>query len=517
MSRSVQRITTTKSATGIVTDIFGKGLTKDSLRRLTHEKSEEWWVKEGEKRALALFHEAAKRVPAYASFLKKKGVKASAVRSMTDFSQVPETDKKNYITRYPLEDRCWDGTLKGSTLVAMSSGTTGSPTLWPRGMEQEAEAALVHEHLFLDLYEVKRYRTLAIIAFPMGVYVSGIATTLPSFLTACKHPNLTLLTAGNNRDSILKTLTQLQKDFDQVILIGHPFFIKDVIETGKKHGIRWGKTKLRTMFCSEGFSEEWRDYISSLVLKSASHRDFFNTYGSSELLLMAYESPETVLLRRASEKDSELRNKLFSKPVTPFLFQYNPSLRYIESNSKGELLFTARSGVPLVRFNLHDSGELISHSFVNGALKETGISLTGEIRKAGWKRWNLPFVALYGRSDHALVFYAANIYPEHIHGALNHAPFLKKITGKFSMEKNYTPSMDQRLTVHIELQEKESGTASLCSELRKNIVQNLEAVNMEYLFLRNNLEKDLVPEVVLHPYQDDTYFKQGIKPRYIIK
>lgn len=473
-------------------------------------------MKEGEKRALALFHEAAKGVPAYKSFLKKKRVNAASVRTASDLSQVPETDKKNYVSKYPLEDRCWGGTLKGSTLVAMSSGTTGTPTLWPRGLEQEAEAAAVHEHLLLDLYEVKKYRTLAIIGFPMGVYVSGIATTLPSFLTACKHPNLTLLTAGNNRDSILKTLAELQGNFEQVLLIGHPFFVKDVIETGKKTGIRWGKVRLRTMFCSEGYSEQWRDYLSSLAPGSIPHRDFFNTYGSSELLLMAYESPETILLRRASEKEEVLRTKLFKRPETPFLFQYNPRLRYIEENPEGELLFTARSGVPLVRFNMHDSGELLPRASIDGALEETGVSLAAGIREAGWKRWNLPFVALYGRSDHALVFYAANIYPEHIHKALNFAPFLKKITGKFTLEKSYTRSMDQKLTINIELQEKERAAPALRSALTKHIVKTLETINMEYLFLRNNLDKDLVPSIVLHPYQDPVYFKQGLKPRYII-
>jgi len=493
-----------------------KNTSKHSLQNLTREKSEEWWMKEGEKRALALFHQAAKDVPAYKSFLKKRGVKAASIRTPEDLSQLPETDKKNYISKYALEERCWGGTLEGNTLIAMSSGTTGSPTLWPRGVEQEAEAAAVHEQLFNDLYELKKYRTLAVIGFPMGVYVSGIATTLPSFLAACKHPNLTLLTAGNNRDSILKTLPHIQKDFKQVILIGHPFFVKDVIETGKKIGIRWGKTKLRTMFCSEGFSEKWRDYISSLAPTSSPYKDFFNTYGSSELLLMAYESPETILLRRAVEKEKALHAKLFTRPETPFLFQYNPRLRYIEQNSEGELLFTARSGVPLVRFNMHDSGELLSRSSVEAALRETKTSLAQDMKKAGWKKWNLPFVALYGRSDHALVFYAANIYPEHIHKALNHIPFLDTITGRFALEKSYTPSMDQKLTIHIELQEKQHPKAALCSDLAKRIVETLEAVNIEYLFLRNNLDKDLVPDVVLHPYQDAAYFKQGLKPRYII-
>ena len=95
--------------------------------------------------------------------------------------------------------------------------------------------------------------------------------------------------------------------------------------------------------------------------------------------------------------------------------------------------------------------------------------------------------------------------------------FLKKITGKFSMEKRYTSSMDQKLIIHIELQKKEKGTRSLENALRKQIVSVLEKINVEYNFLRHNLDKDLIPHVVLHPYRDERYFKIGLKPRYIIK
>lgn len=489
-----------------------KGTT--SLSRLAREKTETWFLRQGEKRALQLFQAMAKRVPAYKKFLKTNGVRASQVQTMNDFQKLPDTDKKNYIQHYSLEERSWDGSLGGATIIAASSGTTGAPTLWPRGIEQEAEAVRIHEHLFTDLYEIDSYKTLAIIGFPMGVYVSGIATTLPSFLVASKHSNLTLLTAGNNRESVLSTFTQLQKNFEQVILIGHPFFVKDIIETGSSAGINWSQTKFRTLFASEGFTEEWRTYLSSLVPTSIPEKDFFSTYGSSELLLMGYETPFTIRIRQASEQNPLLQKTLFNAPSTPSLFQYNPLFRHIDVNEKNELLFTASSGIPLVRFNLHDLGSTLSFEHIEGSFKDSHQTLP-RVEK-GEKRWNFPFVSLRGRSDYTLVFYAANIYPEHIREALNHKSFLKKITGKFTMEKKYTASKDQQLIIHIELQENERVSQTLTGALQKQVVHTLEEVNMEYRFLRDNLKKDIVPMIVLHPYRDSQYFPLGLKPRYII-
>lgn len=490
----------------------GKGKTPVLFPR---EKSDVWWLRQGERKALALFHAAAKRVPAYKDFLQKNGVKAAAIETSEHFSSIPYTDKNNYIKKYSLDERSWDGTVAHSALLAASSGTTGAPTLWPRGREQEAEAALVHEELFKDLYQIHKHKTLAIIGFPMGIYVSGVATTLPLFLTACKHPNLTIATPGNNKESVLKLIPLVRDSYDQVVLVGHPFFVKDVIETARAERISWGRAKIKSFFCSEGFSEEWRAYLSSHVKGSTPESDFFNTYGSSELLLMGYENPETILIKRTLERNEKMNSTLFEHHQTPSLFQYNPMIRYIEKSENSELLFTANSGIPLVRFNLHDAGKVLGREEVEAACDSKQGEIDKALKKAQWHKWHLPFVALYGRSDHTLVFYAANIYPENIHKALNHKKFLGKITGKFQLEKSVQKNMDQLLNIHIELKKGIISTKKLSFDIQKNVLSTLEVVNMEYLFLRRNLQKDLVPRVVLHKYQDPEHFKPGLKPRYI--
>ena len=58
-------------------------------------------MSEGEKNAIAVFHEAAQRVPAYRDFLRRHGVRHESIQSIPDFLSVPIATKENYIRQYP--------------------------------------------------------------------------------------------------------------------------------------------------------------------------------------------------------------------------------------------------------------------------------------------------------------------------------------------------------------------------------------------------------------------------------
>jgi phenylacetate-CoA ligase len=493
------------------TDKFYK-LNISTLARKMRGKGEKFWEQEGEKMALSIFHSAAKRVPAYKQFLKKNRVNHQLVKTLSDFNQVPATTKENYIHHYPLQQRVWDGKLFANKITASSSGTSGIPNYWPRGDYQEYEAAVTHEMLYTELFEIQKKSTLLIIGFPMGIYVSGIATLLPSLLVAQKGYNLTIAPTGNSKAEVLKAIRQLSDNFEQTILVGHPFFVKDVIETGKQEGIKWQTKKVKALLCSEGYSEEWRKYVSSeLGFKNKNNNVLFNTYGSSELLLTAYENPYTIFVRKLLEKDTDLTKRLFNTPQVPNLFQYNPLLRFIQTIGH-ELIFTANSGAPLIKFNLHDNGMVLPFNRIKSLLRPADIEpKTPQLSRA----WKLPFVALWGRSDHTLVFYAANIYPEHIHGSLHHKSLFPILTGKFSMRKSYLKNMDEFLEINLELRPQASPKQELVNALQERIIDHLKKVNTEYSFLCDHLDKNLAPRIKLFPYQHPKYFKPGLKPRYI--
>jgi len=475
------------------------------FEKLLHEKDESFWQERGEKRALQLFHAAAERIPAYKDFLGKHKIRYKKIKSIKDFQEVPYTDKKNYIRKYSFKKCCWDGQLNSANLLAMSSGTSGEPTFWTRGGFQEFEAAVIHELLYCYFFDIHKYRTLLIIGFPMGIYVSGVATLLASWLVSQKGYPLTVASIGTKKADILKIIKLLQGDYQQVILVGHPFFMKDVIETGKEEGIQWAKKKIKLMFCSEGFSEEWRRYVLNLIKPSLGLESIVSTYGSSELLLMAYETPASTALKQAIEKDKNTKTELLRRWSPSNLFQYNPFLRYIES-VKDELLFTSASGIPLIRYNLHDMGRIISLDQAKTTFPKLKI------------HWQLPFLALGGRSDYAVVFYAANIYPEHIRQALDFKPFLGKITGKFVMRKDYTKKMEEFLEVNIELRKGIKQNSALQRTIQKHMFDHLQKVNMEYLDMssRHVGQSRAIPRIKLWPYQQEKYFKPSLKPRYIL-
>jgi phenylacetate-CoA ligase len=488
-------------------DFFDFSLAKFSALR--NKKSENFWMQLGEKRALHLFQLTARRVPAYKDFLRKNKINPDKIIRISDFKEVPVTNKDNYILAYPLQKRCWDGNISNSSLVAASSGTSGTPSFWPRGGYAEFEAGVIHGLLFRDLWQMRHKSTLVIIGFPMGAYVSGVATLLPTWLMS-QHPeiNCTVISSGNRKDDILDKVRSFSKEYDQMVIAGHPFLIKDVIETGRELGMNWRDINLRLFLCSEGFSEKWRRFLMSQagMGSDAKKLSVISTYGSTEMLLLGHETEKSIFLRSYLDKNQRLNKKITGADVLPNIFQFDPLLRYIESIND-ELIFTCAPGIPLIRYDLHDSGRVIS----NEQIKQSGIDLPNG--------WQLPFVTLNGRSDRTAIFNAANIYPEHIHAALDEKEILKSITGKFVLQTAYDSKYDTALNIHIELRPRSKPTVKLTSIIGRHVTQTLRRINAEFADMERAYmaNKKNHPKLIiqLRSYQDKDYFPVGVKPKYI--
>ncbi|MDO8686820.1 MAG: hypothetical protein Q7K11_01260, partial [Candidatus Berkelbacteria bacterium] len=394
-------------------------------------------------------------------------------------------------------------------------GTSGTPTFWPRGYKQDIEAVIIHDLIYRHLFLVHKSKTLILICFPMGVYVSGVATLLPTWLLTTGYKNVSCVSVGNNKGETLRSLKYLAPKFEQVVLVGHPFFLKDVIETSVAGKLGFLKNKVKTLFCSEGFSEEWREYLN-LVAGVKDPFAFLSTYGSSEMLLIGQETPMSILARKVLDKHPKIRRSLTKAEVTPSLFQYNPLLRYVEVGEKKELLFTAESGVPLIRFNLKDSGQIVPYEEMETVLSKERPNWKKEIRGFGYPIWQLPFLTLEGRSDQTIIFYAANIYPENIKVALEHKKYFHFFTGKFTMRKGSTDEKEQFLEINIELAPNIKINQIDAKKLAVTIFDKLKEVNIEYADAVSHSSKDLRPRIKLWLYQTEPYFKPGLKPRFIV-
>src|SRR3989344_6847668 len=104
----------------------------ERILRLVREKKSAYWSRVREETALRLFRAASLRVPAYKDFLKKHKVNPAKIKTFADFERVPETSKANYLRQYPLEKLVWDGNMRARMVFAVTSGSTGVPTYFPR-------------------------------------------------------------------------------------------------------------------------------------------------------------------------------------------------------------------------------------------------------------------------------------------------------------------------------------------------------------------------------------------------
>jgi phenylacetate-CoA ligase len=470
---------------------------------------------EAQTMALRLFHDMAKRVPAYRDFLSKNNIDPATIQTIKDFQTIPLIDKKNYLTQYPLADLCWDGTLADSRIISVSSGSTGIPFFWPRGKAQDVEGGWMHEQLYRKAFEVDKYSTLVVVCFSMGTWIAGSFTTSSTLEVAGNGLNLNIITPGIERDEAVKVIKALAPNYEQVIICGYPPFLKDVIDHGRIAGIDWGNQRTRLLFAGEAFSEEWRDYVLKLAGIEDPLAGSLNIFGSADAAMLGHETPVSVAVRRIYNKMPKQAQAIFGHPVLPSLAQYYPDRRYFEAVD-GELVFSAYSGIPLTRYNIHDTGGVMTYEELT---KPLGDKLAKELKKSvvGEAEWNLPFVYLNGRKDFTATIYAVNIYPENIRAALVDPELRTWVTGKFVMETKYYENGDQFLELDIEMAEGVSRSISREKLAQKVVVDTLQDMNAEFKKLRQAIGDKANPVIRLMAFGEGAGFAGGVKHRWVKK
>ena len=88
------------------------------------------------------------------------------------------------------------------------------------------------EQVLVDGFDADRRRTLAVVCFPLGTWVGGLFTQACVRHLAAKGCPITVVAPGNNKAEILRVLPELAPHFEQVVLLGYPPFVKDVVDTG---------------------------------------------------------------------------------------------------------------------------------------------------------------------------------------------------------------------------------------------------------------------------------------------
>lgn len=466
--------------------------------------------------ALALFHRTADTVPAYHDFLRERGVEAEQIRTFADFRRLPLTTKENYHRRYPLADLCRDGRLEGCDVIAVSSGSTGEPTFWPRSPADERPVVARFEQVFRESFRADTRRTLAVVCFALGTWVGGLYTvSCCRALAAAGHP-ITTIAPGNNKEEILRVVPELGPQFEQVVLLGYPPFLKDVVDTGLARGMDWSRYRIKLVMAGEVFSEEWRTLVGERAGLEDPCHDSASLYGTADGGALGNETPLSIRIRRFLAARPQVAQELFGQPRLPTLVQYDPFARFFEEHD-GTLLFSGAGGIPLIRYHIADEGGLVSYDDMLEFCTRHGFDPAADpaadpATDPAAERWAAPFVYVFGRSHFAVSFFGANLYPENVTVGLEQPEVSGSVTGKFVMEVKQDADHNPYLAIAVELAPGVTADSKVQERTAASIRSQLQRLNSE--FAHYVPERSQLPMVTLLPAGDPEYFPVGVKHRY---
>ena len=461
-----------------------------------------------------LFHRVVDTVPAYRSFLQTHGVNPETVRSLAEFQQLPLTTKDNYLRQYPLAQLCRQGQFTTCDFIAVSSGSTGQPSFWSRSLADEFQIATRFEQIFHDSFQADRRSTLAVICFALGTWVGGMYTASCCRHLANKGYPITVITPGNNKAEIFRVVQALGDQFDQVVLLGYPPFLKDVIDSGIAQGIAWQNYHVKLVMAGEVFSEEWRSLVGERLGSTNFCYDSASLYGTADAGVLGNETPLSIAIRRWLAEHPDAARELFGESRLPTLVQYDPHSRFFEVTD-GTLLFSGDNGIPLIRYHISDTGGIIPYETMLQWLNDRGFDPVAALQNSQDDSRGirpLPFVYVFGRSHFTVSYFGANIYPENVTVGLEQSPICEWVTGKFVMQVKEDTDRNEVLSIVVELAPGVEASEEKSRAIAEAIVFHLRRLNSEFA---NYVPKEYqMPHITLTTTGDPDYFPIGVKHRY---
>lgn len=425
-------------------------------------------------KVIDLFHKVYQTSPAYRHFVTSHKVKPSDIQSVADIAKIPIMDKHSYINKYPLQDRLYNGKkITDFYMISTSSGSSGEPTFWVRDQEIDERLGLKKEQLFEESFGLKNKKTLCVVNLALGSWTGGMLTAKLSWAVA-KNQKLTVVTPGVDKVATAVILKNLGHFYDQIIILGYPPFVLDLIDYLHEQKINLKKLNLRIMCTAERFSERWRNHIAQQISLSGKREDVVGFYACSDTGIVGCESAASVKILDLAHQEPSLSLRLFGAAETPSFFSYDPQAKYLEAY-KGEILITADQPIPLIRYNIHDRGGILTGSQLQQISKDAACADFPQKLAEN-------YVYIYGRSDAVLL--TANIYIEDIRFCLEKSQFHSRLSGNFQYGVQETKSFKKQLVVHVYLKANKSLTKSEQKQFKTEFVKHLLQVNTDLAVLK---------------------------------
>jgi phenylacetate-coenzyme A ligase PaaK-like adenylate-forming protein len=442
---------------------------------------------------------AARRVPAYHDFLAANNVDVSGLFPLGVLGHLPETDKRNYVDRYGLMQRCVRGTVpyRGTT-IDESSGSTGTPYNWIRG---RPERDVAHRNIgFFARYAFGTKPLITLNAFSMGAWAAGFNMSLGMM----RHGIVKSI--GPDLDKILSTLAYLGPTY-RYLISGYPPFLKHLLDEGERRDFPWADYELHALVGGEGMTEALRDV---LLARFAS---VYSGYGATDIEIgMAGESPVSIAVRRLARARPDIGHALFGTDSRlPMVFQYNPLIHYMEVNAEGEVVCTvSRLDLlsPRIRYNVHDSGGIVDFADVRRVLKGFGFDLDalneaaevhGPRGPLPWARpIPLPFLWIHGRRDATISVMGANIYPEDLEAVLYRDADVARRMHSFMLSVVDDETGTPRPSVALELSDLDGVDDAWRSAAAERLRDGLIGLNIDYRSSVGEFPAAMLPIVSTH-------------------
>jgi phenylacetate-CoA ligase len=433
----------------------------------------------GKWKAWRVFENAKRNCPAYAQFVSDNpGTEVKWRGWVPDLSDVTATEKKNYVLKYPLLERCYFGEFpwKGG-LIDESSGSSGKPNNWVRGPAERKEVGRIMQiamrHLLGD-EPVFFLNAFALGPWATGMNVSGFVSDV-----------CLLKSIGPDAAKIITTL----KDFGpkyRYIIAGYPPFLKALVDSDE---INWSDYNIIAFYGGEGISEAMRDYLGKGFKK------VFGSYGASDLEInIAAENDFTIRLRKLILANPSLRARFCKYDGDPIVFQYNPMDYLIETNEEGELIITicrVANVAPKIRYNIRDRGQVIRFSEVAEILEEEGYPISSlDVDPVA----ELPVLLHFGRADLAVAFYGCKITPNEIEKIVFENRTLAPIVELFALVTNEDERSNKLLTVALELRPGKVAPDDV-EALSREVFEQLATANQDFRESRKMIPTGLEPQL----------------------
>lgn len=476
------------------------------------------WENAGKKRVMELYQFVSQNVPAYQNLMKERGIRPKEIRDTETFKRLPVIDKDSYLRKYDYLDLFPNRDLSKATTFSATSGSTGEPFFFPREEAHDEQNEYTGSVFLKNQFEIDTKSTLAIISFGMGVWIGGILNYKYLNQMAKKGSKIAVAPVGTHVEIFLNTVKKFGKHYDQLLLIGYPPMIKDIIDRGKEYGISWKDYNIKIFTAAEGYSEKFRDYLVKKAHIKNPLTDIINIYGTVELGGMGNETAITTLIRKTAQKNKKVFKTIFPGATTmPTLIQYHPDIVYFEEVD-GELVASAYgSSIPLLRYRFPDRGGVVSFNEMIKRFESLDIDILKEAKNAGIAEYilKLPFAYVYERSDGAVSLVGIDIYTQWIKDALYAEHVDEFITGKFRLFKREDKKLNSYLDIHIELKKDILGNGEIVKKIEKAIIDNLLKESTEFNHLHATSPTKAVLNVILVPYGSAPYFKTDAKHKWV--